>query len=107
MEQIAPNRPGNNQNVNVQVIAPFPGAPPKSVGVALLLTFFFGGLGMLYSTVIGGIVMLFVEILIMTLTLGLGVIITRPICMIWAAMAANSANRRPFQSFRPAQYAGV
>jgi len=107
MDQIAPQRAGNNQNVNVQVIAPFAGAPPKSVGVALLLSFFFGGLGMLYSTVAGGILMFFVEILIATFTLGLGLLITRPICMAWAAAAANSANRRFAQPFQTAQYAGL
>lgn len=62
----------------------------KSVGVALLLTFFFGPLGMLYSTVKGAIVMFFVTLIALVFTLGIGCLFTWPICMIWAAMAARN-----------------
>lgn len=65
---------------------------PKSVGISLLLTFLFGSVGMFYSTVLGAIIMLIVEVVVGTLTLGLGLIVTHPICMIWAALAAKSYN---------------
>lgn len=61
----------------------------KSVAVALLLTFLFGPLGMFYSTVSGAITMLIVSVLLATLTLGVSILITWPICMIWAAVAAS------------------
>jgi hypothetical protein len=65
----------------------------KSVGISLILTFFFGPLGMLYSTVAGGLIMFAVSVVAFILTLGLGLFITWPICMIWGAMAASSYNR--------------
>jgi len=68
--------------------------PVKSVGVSLLLTFFFGPLGMLYSTIWGGIIMLVISVLFAIVTFGFGLIITWPICMIWGAVAANSYNKK-------------
>lgn len=64
---------------------------PKSVVVALVLTFFFGPLGMFYSTVTGGVVMLLVSIVAIPLTLGIAALITWPICMVWAAIAASNS----------------
>ena len=68
--------------------------PVKSVGVSLLLTFFFGPLGMFYSTVVGGIIMLVVSGVVFLATFGLGVFITWPICMIWGALAASAYNNK-------------
>ncbi|MBN3662084.1 MAG: hypothetical protein FQY80_03495, partial [Ornithobacterium rhinotracheale] len=42
----------------------------KSVGLSLLLTFFFGPLGMLYSTISGAIIMLIISIVLSVITLG-------------------------------------
>ena len=67
---------------------------PKSVGIALLLTFFFGSIGMLYATVPGAIIMFILEVIIGIPTLGLGLLITHPICMIWSAVAANNYNKQ-------------
>lgn len=69
-------------------------ASQKSVGIAILLTVFFGPLGMLYSTVTGAIVMIIVNLLAIFLTAGLGLIITWPICIIWGAVAASSHNKK-------------
>lgn len=66
---------------------------PKSVGVAILLTVFFGPLGMLYSTVPGALVMMAVSILLAIVTAGLSVFLTWPICVIWGAMAADAYNK--------------
>jgi hypothetical protein len=68
--------------------------PTKSVGVSLMLTFLFGSLGMFYSTILGAIFMLIVEVIVGILTLGLGLFITHPICMIWGAIATYGYNRR-------------
>lgn len=83
-----------------QVAAP-PAAVPvvivndhKSVGLAMLLTLFFGPLGMAYSTVGGAVVMFFVTLFVMAVTLGLGLFVTWPVCVIWAAYAASEHNRR-------------
>jgi len=64
----------------------------KSVGVAILLTFFFGPLGMLYSTILGAVVMFVVNLLAFFLTAGLGLIITWPIGIIWSVLAVRAKN---------------
>ena len=66
----------------------------KSVGVAIVLTFLLGPLGMLYSTVLGGLVMLVVSAVVGILTLGFGLVVTHPLCILWAAIAAHSHNQR-------------
>jgi hypothetical protein len=66
----------------------------KSVGISLLLTFFFGALGMLYSTIWGAIIMILVSIIVATVTLGMGLFLVWPICMIWGAIAAASYNKK-------------
>ena len=79
-------------------------APPKSVAVALLLTFFFGPFGMLYSTISGAIVMLLVSfigsILVSLVTFGFGLFVFWPVCwvvsMIWGCAAVS--NTRPGQT---------
>lgn len=69
-------------------------APTKSAAVAVVLAILFGPLGMLYATVLGGIVMLIVSILVVIPTLGLGLLITQPIGIVWAAIAVNAHNHR-------------
>ncbi|MEM7367057.1 MAG: hypothetical protein AAF587_00580 [Bacteroidota bacterium] len=66
----------------------------KSIGISLLLTFLFGPLGMLYSTVIGAVVMFVITIPVAIFTAGLGLILTWPTCMIWGAIAVNNQNKQ-------------
>lgn len=61
----------------------------KSTGLAFLLTFLFGPLGLFYVSISGGIIMILVSIVVGALTLGYGLIITWIICMIWAVSAAG------------------
>jgi hypothetical protein len=68
--------------------------PTKSVGVSLLLTFFFGPLGLLYSTISGAIVMFIICFLVGIVTFGIGCLITWPICMIWGVTASNAYNKK-------------
>ena len=65
----------------------------KSMGVTILLTILFGPLGMFYSTVTGAIVMIIVSGLVALFTLGLGLLITWPVCIIWAAVKTNKYNK--------------
>ena len=76
------------QPVNVVIENP---PPKKSALVAFLLTFFFGPLGMFYSTVVGAIVMIIVSLVVGVLTLGLGLAVTWPICIVWACVAASNS----------------
>jgi len=66
----------------------------KSVGVAFLLTFLFGPLGLLYASVVGGIVMFILGILIAIVTFGFGLVFVWIGCIIWAIIAVNNANKR-------------
>lgn len=72
----------------------------KSVGVAILLTFFFGPLGMLYSTVSGALIMIVVSVVLGFFTLGFSLFLTWPISIAWGAMAASSHNQRAFAAFQ-------
>ncbi len=67
--------------------------PRKSVAVSIILTILFGPLGMFYSTVQGGIIMVIVSAVLASLTLGLSLIITWPIGIIWGAMAVEDCNK--------------
>ncbi len=67
-------------------------AQRKSVLLSLVLTFFFGPFGMMYSTVIGGLVMLVLYVALGIPTLGWALAGLHPIAMIWGAIAADKAN---------------
>lgn len=76
-------------------------AQTKSVGIAILLTVFFGPLGMFYSTIAGAITMFFINLLMLLLTAGIGLLLTWPINIIWAAVAANSHNKKLLGGINP------
>ncbi len=65
----------------------------KSVGVAFLLAFLFGPLGLLYATVIGGIVMFFVTLVLFFLLPIVGIVLCWIGCIICAIVAADQANK--------------
>jgi predicted RND superfamily exporter protein len=64
----------------------------KSVGAAVLLAILFGPLGMLYATVPGALVMIVISLVLGIATAGFSVLIVWPVCIIWAAIAAQSYN---------------
>ena len=66
----------------------------KNAGLAILLAVLFGPLGLLYSTVIGAIVMFIVNIIAGVFTLGFGLLLTWPICGVWAYVAVKSHNNK-------------
>ncbi len=55
----------------------------KSRGTALLLVLFFGPLGLLYSSVIGGILMIVIAFVLGLFTFGIGAFLTWPVCILW------------------------
>ena len=74
--------------------------PTKSVGISIILTVIFGPLGMFYSTIPGAIIMLIVSGIVGIVTLGYGLIVTHPICVVWGALAAHSYNKKLLGGFR-------
>lgn len=79
-----------NQPQKVIVIS----SQEKSMLATVLLTIFFGPLGLFYATVSGAIIMLIITILVGVFTLGFGALITFPICIIWGIVATNSYNKK-------------
>lgn len=80
----------------------------KSVGIAILLTFLFGPLGMFYSTILGAIIMLIVTIgglLSMVIFpfnfFGIPLILIWPVSIIWGALAAHFYNKRLLRAASP------
>ena len=73
----------------------------KTPGTAIMLTLLFGPIGMFYSTIFGGIIMSIVSFFVGLATFGFGLFFTWPICMIWAAMAARSHNKRALSRLAP------
>lgn len=76
-------------------------AQTKNVGTAIILTTLLGPLGMLYSTILGGVLMGIISSFVALVTLGFGLLFTWPICVIWAALAASSHNNRLMQQSGP------
>ncbi len=66
----------------------------KSVGISIILTVLFGSLGMFYSTVWGAVIMTILSIIVGIATVGIGLLVTWPISIIWGAMAASSYNKK-------------
>lgn len=68
--------------------------PTKSMGISIILTIILGPLGMLYSTILGGVIMSILFVVIGIVTLGFGLIVLWPICVIWGALATNAYNQK-------------
>lgn len=70
----------------------------KNLGLGVLLTFFFGGLGLLYSTIPGGITMAILEVIAWLLMfVGIGFVLVPLIhisSIIWSIVAINAHNRK-------------
>jgi hypothetical protein len=67
-------------------------AQRKSTILALVLCIFLGPFGMLYSTVIGAIIMGILYIVVGLLTAGIGIAVLHPIAVIWGVWAAHNSN---------------
>ncbi len=62
----------------------------KSVLLALVLTFFFGPLGLLYASAWGAVVLIIVAALGVVPTMGFVLMFVWPAAMVWGAIAANN-----------------
>lgn len=76
---------------------------PKNMGIALLLAFLFGPIGLCYSTVKGGIIMFVISIAVALITFGLGVLIMWIPCVIWAYIATDKYNKELMSTGRVPQ----
>lgn len=94
MEQQSHAGVGGAPPVAVQQTTVINVGSPKSVAGAVVLALLFGPLGMLYATVVGALVMFFVNIFVAFFTLGLGLIFTIPLGAVWAGVAASNQNKR-------------
>jgi hypothetical protein len=85
---------------------PTPGSPiDKSVGAALVLTFFFGPLGLFYINVRGAVIAIIVSLIVGLLTLGFGLLFVWPITMVWAAVTASTKHQK-FEEWKIGKLAG-
>ncbi|OCL25519.1 hypothetical protein U472_14355 [Orenia metallireducens] len=66
----------------------------KSVGLSLLLTFLFGGLGLMYTSIGWGIFWFLVDAVAAIFTFGISAIFIHPIIMIIGAVMTNNYNKR-------------
>lgn len=72
----------------------------KSPGLAFVLTLLFGGLGMMYVTIPGGLFAFAVDIALYVfglVTLGIGyvfLVVWRILCLIYVVVTVNKQNRR-------------
>jgi len=64
----------------------------KNMGVGILLTILFGPLGMLYATIPGAIIMIILFAVIGFATVGMGLLLLWPICIIWTAISIKKYN---------------
>ncbi|MGA9311731.1 MAG: hypothetical protein WBV74_15350 [Pseudonocardiaceae bacterium] len=85
---------------------PTAGSPiDKSVGAALVLTFFFGPLGLFYINVRGAVIAIIVSLIVGLLTLGFGLLFVWPITMVWAAVTASKKHQK-FEEWKIGKLAG-
>lgn len=71
----------------------------KSSVIALLLTVFLGPVGLLYASVTGGIVMIIVMFIVLSVKLPVPIIVAWIICPVWAVLAVNKHNKLLFRHY--------
>ena len=69
-------------------------SPRKSLLLSFVLTFFFGPLGMVYSTIGGALVMGVLVLLVALTTAGAGTGALWPVCIAWGMWSAHRRNER-------------
>lgn len=68
--------------------------PYKNLGVALLFSIFFGPLGLLYSSLRGGIIMVLIAFVVISSHYPVPIILMWISCCIWSVMATNRYNNK-------------
>jgi hypothetical protein len=72
---------------------PLPPRQAKDVRTAVLLALFLGPLGLMYTSVGGGLFALFLLIVLGLFTVGMGVIPVWGLCVLWAYLSASHARQ--------------
>lgn len=65
----------------------------KSMVAAILLSLFFGPLGLFYATIKGGVIMLVLSIVLLFFTFGFSLFFMWIPCVIWAYIAVDKYNK--------------
>ncbi len=73
--------------------------PFKSLAGALLLSIFFGPIGLLYATTLGGIVMIILGCVTVSSLLPVPIIIVWLGSCIWSVVATNDHNRKMLEKW--------
>jgi hypothetical protein len=68
--------------------------PYKNLAVALLFSLFFGPLGLLYASMRGGIIMVFIAFVVICNRFPVPIVIMWISCCIWSVMATNRYNNK-------------
>lgn len=71
--------------------------PLKSVAVALLFSVFLGPVGVLYSSMTGGIVMILLGLFVLHAKLAGPILLVWLISCVWGVAATNRYNKKIFQ----------
>ena len=66
----------------------------KSAGLAAVLAFFFGPLGMLYASFSSAVIMFIITLVVGIFTAGFGLLLTIPIGTFWAYSIVQGENQR-------------
>ena len=66
---------------------------PNSQGIGAILTLLFGSLGLLYASVLAGLIMIVVEIITAVLTMGIGLLFTHILCLILSIIIIAVKNK--------------
>ena len=79
---------------------------PKSQAASFFLTLFFGPLGAFYASALTGVLTLLISVVAAFFTLGLSILITWPMTIIWAAIVVSNRNgKAKFQQIQMSQEA--
>lgn len=79
----------------MQIAPPVPPVmlgPRKRLGLAVVLAVLFGPAGLFYASTLGGLVMLVICVVVGVGTLGFGLLVTWPTCVLWAVVAVLRHN---------------
>jgi hypothetical protein len=71
---------------------------PKNPGVAAILGFLFGPLGLLYVGWKPALIMFIIVVPTAVLTVGFGLLLTQPVCAVVGYMCVNAANKKLLES---------
>ncbi len=93
VQPVSTNTPNANpQNVSQTIV--ISNQSKKSTGVAFILAFLFGPLGLLYASILGGFIMFFITLISWFVLPLIGAIFCWVGCIIWAIVAVNQHNQK-------------